>query len=113
MVSREQVTLEIFGLIVEVLEVDLEEVTGKSIFIDDLGAESIDMLDLYHRVGDVYPISLQAIHLLPEFSKPGYSVGDFLNVVFEKLGLETTSAESESTSEAPGSVFGEDYPDWL
>lgn len=61
---------EVFGKVQEVLEdalgVDEEEVTGDARLVEDLGAESIDFLDIVFRLEKAFDIKIDQAELFPE-----------------------------------------------
>ncbi|MFW6059707.1 MAG: acyl carrier protein [Phycisphaeraceae bacterium] len=69
---------EVFGKVQEVLEdalgVDEEEVTPEAKLVDDLGAESIDFLDIVFRLEKAFNIKIEQSELFPEsvLNDPNY-----------------------------------------
>ena len=61
---------EVFGKVQEVLEdalgVDEDEVTPEAKLVDDLGAESIDFLDIAFRLEKAFNIKIEQSELFPE-----------------------------------------------
>ncbi len=61
---------EVFGKVQEVLEdalgVDNDEVTMEAKLSDDLGAESIDYLDIAFRLEKAFDIKIEQTELMPE-----------------------------------------------
>lgn len=61
---------EVFGKVQEVLEdalgVDEEEVTPDAKLVEDLGAESIDFLDIVFRLEKAFGIKIEQSELFPE-----------------------------------------------
>ncbi len=61
---------EVFGKVQEVLEdalgVDEDEVTPEAKLVEDLGAESIDFLDIVFRLEKAFGIKIEQSELFPE-----------------------------------------------
>jgi acyl carrier protein len=72
---------EVFGkvrqVLVDALGVDEEEVKPQARLVADLGAESIDFLDIVFRLEKAFGIKIQQSELFPEnvLSDPRYVVG--------------------------------------
>jgi acyl carrier protein len=64
-VAREQVFEKVREVLVEALGVDEEEVTGKATLMGDLGAESIDFLDIVFRLEKAFGIKVPREELFP------------------------------------------------
>jgi acyl carrier protein len=79
--SRDEVYKKVQDVLVESLGVDEDEVTPKATLIGDLGAESIDFLDIVFRLekafnvkiprGELFPEDLDAMKNDPNFVKDG------------------------------------------
>jgi len=63
--TREQILKEIQGVLVDALGVDEEEVTPDSTLMADLGAESIDFLDIVFRMEKAFGIKIPREELFP------------------------------------------------
>ena len=69
---------EVFGKVQEVLEdalgVDEDEVTAQAKLVEDLGAESIDFLDIVFRLEKAFGIKIEQSELFPEnvLNDPNY-----------------------------------------
>ena len=91
--------IEIFGelkpLLVEVLGVAPEQIRMKSVLVADLGAESIDLLDLSFRIEEQFKVRIEANEIEREAKKrlPGG--------VFEKEGCLTEEALAEIRTSIP------------
>ena len=70
------------NIIAEVLNIDAEEITMESTFIDDLGADSLDLFELVMRCEEEYGIEFPSDDL--ENIK---TVGDVLNFI-KAQGIE-------------------------
>lgn len=61
---------EVFGkvqeVLIEALGVDDDEVTGDAKLVSDLGAESIDFLDIVFRLEKVFDIKIQQGEMIPD-----------------------------------------------
>jgi acyl carrier protein len=63
--TREQVFEQVRDVLVDALGVDEEEVTGKATLMGDLGAESIDFLDIVFRLEKAFGIKVPREELFP------------------------------------------------
>ncbi len=63
--TRDQVSQEIKGVLVDALGVDEEEVTPDATLMADLGAESIDFLDIVFRMEKAFGIKIPREELFP------------------------------------------------
>lgn len=63
--SREEVFQEIGDVLVEALGVDEDEVTAEATLMGDLGAESIDFLDIVFRLEKTFAIKISREELFP------------------------------------------------
>jgi acyl carrier protein len=64
--SEEQVFEKVREALVEALSVDDEEVTPQAVVRDDLGAESIDFLDIQFRLEQAFDIKIPKGDMMPE-----------------------------------------------
>ena len=64
--SREDVYSKVQGVLVDALGVDEEQVTPTSRLKQDLGAESIDFLDIVFRLEKAFSIKIPRGELVPE-----------------------------------------------
>lgn len=85
--SREEVFTTVQDVLSEALGVDQEEVSDESTLQGDLGAESIDFLDIVFRLEKAFSIKIPKGELFPEdaLSNPEYVDGDKLT----PAGLDT------------------------
>jgi acyl carrier protein len=65
-VTKEEVFTKVQGALVEALGVDEEEVTAAARLVGDLGAESIDFLDIVFRLEKAFDIKIPRGELFPE-----------------------------------------------
>ena len=66
MPSKEEVFLGVQQELVEALSVDEDEVTPEATLLGDLGAESIDLLDIVFRLEKKYAIKIDRGELVPD-----------------------------------------------
>jgi len=90
--SRDEIYNKVRGVLVDALGVDEEEVTPTSTLREDLGAESIDFLDIVFRLekafttdpakpfkiprGELFPEDLQTMQNDPKFVRDGIITPD-------------------------------------
>jgi acyl carrier protein len=82
-------------LITEIMSVPAERIQWNSVLVRDLGAESIDLLDLSFRIEEVFQVTLEANEIEREARKkmPGG--------VYEKDGFLTDEALAQIAASAP------------
>lgn len=66
MPSKEEVFKGVQEALVEALAVDEEEVTPEATLVGDLGAESIDLLDIVYRLEKNFSIKIERGELVPD-----------------------------------------------
>lgn len=66
MATSEEIFAKVQEALVEALAVDDDEVTPEATLVGDLGAESIDFLDIVFRLEKGFDISIQKGELFPE-----------------------------------------------
>lgn len=64
--TKEEVYSKVQGALVDALGVDVEEVTPEARLVGDLGAESIDFLDIVFRLEKAFDIKIPRGELFPE-----------------------------------------------
>ncbi len=64
--SREEIYEKVQAVLVDALGVDEEEVTPNAVIRDDLGAESIDFLDIMFRLEKAFNIKIPKGEMMPE-----------------------------------------------
>ena len=64
--TKDEVFLKVRGALVEALGVDEEEVVPEARLVGDLGAESIDFLDIVFRLEKAFDIKIPRGELFPE-----------------------------------------------
>src|SRR5262249_55637108 len=72
--SRDEIYGKVQGVLVDALGVDAEEVTPAATLREDLGAESIDFLDIAFRLEKAFGIKIPRGEMFPEdlFNKAAY-----------------------------------------
>lgn len=63
--SRDEIFKQVQAVLIDALGVDEEEVKGESTLMADLGAESIDFLDIVFRLEKVFSIKIPREELFP------------------------------------------------
>ncbi len=93
MPTKEEVFQKVQNALVEALGVDEEEVTPEATMVGDLGAESIDFLDIVFRLEKAFGIEIPRAELFPE---------DILtSAQFVKDGRVTSAGVAELKSRMP------------
>src|SRR5437762_13318884 len=64
--SRDEIYKKVQAVLVDALGVDEEEVTPNAVIRDDLGAESIDFLDIMFRLEKAFGIKIPRGEMMPE-----------------------------------------------
>ena len=64
--SRDEIYSKVQAVLVDALGVDEEEVTPNAVIRDDLGAESIDFLDIMFRLEKAFGIKIPRGEMIPE-----------------------------------------------
>ena len=64
--SRDEIYKKVTGVLVDALGVDEDEVVPTAVIRDDLGAESIDFLDIMFRLEKTFGIKIPKGEMLPE-----------------------------------------------
>ena len=100
--TKEEVSLKVQTALVDALAVDEEEVTPEATMVGDLGAESIDFLDIVFRLEKAFEIEIPRSELFPE---------DILtNAEYVEDGLVT--AHGLEVLKARMSVFANQFHDF-
>ena len=92
--SRDEIFKTVRGVLVDALGVDEEEVKPESTLIGDLGAESIDFLDIVFRLEKAFAIKIPREELFPIENM-------MTNPEFVKDGKLTPKGLSEIKSKMP------------
>jgi len=79
--AKNEILEKVKGTLVDALSVDEDEVTESATLMGDLGAESIDFLDIVFRLEKAFGIKIPQEELMPReiFSNPAYVVDKRLN----------------------------------
>jgi acyl carrier protein len=64
--SRDEIYEKVKGVLVDALGVDDSDITPQAVIRDDLGAESIDFLDIMFRLEKAFGIKIPKGEMLPE-----------------------------------------------
>jgi acyl carrier protein len=91
--SRDEIFEKVRGILVDALGADEEEITEKATLMADLGAESIDFLDIVFRLEKAFAIKIPREELFPaeslmtnpEFVQNGKLTKKGLEVLREKM----------------------------
>src|SRR3954470_13823866 len=97
--TRDEIYKKVQAVLVDALGVDEEEVTPTAIIRDDLGAESIDFLDIVFRLEKTFGIKIPRGEMMPE------NLANDPNVVQD--GKVTAAGISQLKSRMPHSDFTE------
>src|SRR4051812_22012071 len=97
--TRDEIYKKVQAVLVDALGVDEEEVTPGAVIRDDLGAESIDFLDIMFRLEKTFGIKIPKGEMMPEnlASDPN----------FVKDGMVTPAGVAELKSRMPHTSFTE------
>lgn len=76
MATKEEIFTTVADVLVESLAVEKEEVSQESTLVDDLGAESIDLLEIVFNLEKKFDVKIDRSELIPEdlFTNPEYVV---------------------------------------
>lgn len=90
--TRDEIYSKVRDILVDALAVDEEEVTPSARLTTDLGAESIDILDISFKLDQAFGFKIQQGELFPEgnlqdprFVKDGRVTSDGIAMLKEKL----------------------------
>jgi acyl carrier protein len=112
--TRDQIFEKVAGTLVEALNVDEDQVTPTSTLQGDLGAESIDFLDIVFRLEREFGIKIPRNELFPEsifqgdpeFVKDGRVTQKGLAELRQKMPYsDLTEFEKNPTLEGIGDLF--------
>jgi len=102
--SQEEVLAKVQNALVEALAVDEEEVTPTATLVGDLGAESIDFLDIVFKLEKAFGIKISTGELFPEdvLTNPSYvQDGKVTTVGLEELKKRMPVADLSKFSANP------------
>src|SRR6476469_10881804 len=97
--SRDEIFKKVQAVLVDALGVDEEEVTPTAVIKDDLGAESIDFLDIVFRLEKAFGIKIPRGEMMPE------NLSNDPNIV--QNGVVTPVGISELKRRMPHTDFAE------
>jgi acyl carrier protein len=97
--TRDEIYQKVQAVLVDALGVDEDEVTPKAVIRDDLGAESIDFLDIMFRLEKTFGIKVPKGEMLPE------NIANDPNIV--QNGVVTPNGIAELKKRMPHSDFTE------
>ncbi len=112
--SRDEIFQEVQEVMVDALGVDDDEVTGKATLMGDLGAESIDFLDIVFRLEKTFGIKIPREELFPaeslmnnpEFVKNGKLTETGLTELRDKIPhTDLTAFENDPDINKLGDLF--------
>jgi len=104
MPAKEEIFENIQAVLVEALGVDEEDVTQEATLVGDLGAESIDFLDIVFRMEKAFDIKIPRGELFPEdvLTNPDYvQDGKVTEAGLEELKKRMPFADLEKFAENP------------
>ncbi len=104
MATKEEILAAVQEVLVESLAVDEDEVTPEATLVDDLGAESIDLLEIVFNLEKKFNIKIDRSELIPEdlFSDPQYVVdGKLTPKGLEVLESRLPNANLEAFKQNP------------
>jgi len=82
-VKKEEVVAKLKGIVANRLDVEEDQVTEDKSFIDDLGADSLDIVELIMGIEDEFGIEIP-----DEDAEKLTSVGEALKYTLEKINVE-------------------------
>lgn len=97
--NRDEIYKKVQGVLVDALGVDEEEVTPDAVIKDDLGAESIDFLDIMFRLEKAFGIKIPRGEMIPE------NLANDPNVV--QNGVVTPAGIAQLKEKMPHSDFSQ------
>lgn len=112
--NREQIFQEVREVLVDALQVDDDEVTAEATLMGDLGAESIDFLDIVFRLEKAFELKIPREELFPaeilmnnpEFVANGKLTEKGLNELREKIPhTNLTTFENDPDINKLGDLF--------
>jgi len=82
-VKKEEVVAKLKGIVANRLDVEEDQVTEDKSFVEDLGADSLDIVELIMGIEDEFGIEIP-----DEDAEKLTSVGEALKYTLEKIGAE-------------------------
>ena len=81
--TREEVFAKLKEIIIDRLDFDEEQIKPEASFVEDLGADSLDIVELIMGIEEEFDIEIP-----DEDAEKLTSVGEAINYACEKLGIE-------------------------
>jgi acyl carrier protein len=78
-VDREQIMQKVVDIVVEQLDVSRDQISPETSFVDDLGADSLDLAELVMEFEDEFDLNI------PEDQQGILAVGDAVNFIEGQL----------------------------
>jgi len=78
-VNREEIMHKVVDIVVEQLDVSRDQVTPETSFVDDLGADSLDIAELVMEFEDEFDLNI------PDDQQGIRTIGDAVNYIEEQL----------------------------
>jgi acyl carrier protein len=97
-ISHDEIYTKVQGVLVDALGVDEEEIKPDAVIKDDLGAESIDFLDISFRLEKAFGIKIGKGEMMPDLSN---------NAELAQNGKVTPAGIAELKKRMPHSDFTE------
>lgn len=104
MATQEEILEGVTNVLVEALALDADEVTPEATLVDDLGAESIDLLDIVFNLEKTFDIKIDRGELIPEdlLNNPEFvQEGKLTAIGLEELQKRIPFANLEAFSKNP------------
>jgi acyl carrier protein len=79
----DEVTSRLQEIVIDRLDVDAEKITGSASFVEDLGADSLDIVELIMGIEEEFDIEIP-----DEDAEKLTNVGEALEYIKGKLGIE-------------------------
>lgn len=105
LISEEQVFDALKKAIVETLRVDENSITPESSLIDDLGAESLDFLDINYRLEQTFGIKMArhfVLEHIEEMFGEGTAIDEDMQLTDKAVGLLKIRFDDNTFDLAPG-----------
>ncbi len=81
--TREEVVAKLKSIVADRLDVEEDQITEEKSFVEDLGADSLDIVELIMGLEDEFRIEIP-----DEDAEKLTSVGEALRYTLEKIGVE-------------------------
>lgn len=77
--NREEIMSKVIDIVVEQLDVSRDQVSNETSFVDDLGADSLDIAELVMEFEDEFDLNI------PDDQQGIKTIGDAVNYIEEQL----------------------------